>query len=121
MFSINFLLLFALFLIISCFIFFHLYSQGNTFEFSIFNFIINNVQILLLSTDTDNYDLIQNINGENNIETKKYDIKKQIISINKNYYHDADEYISIGVWVPLNNSLILHLKQKNKKMQYILF
>ena len=118
LFFINFFLLSVFSLIITFFLFFHLYSQGNTFEFSIFNFIINNVQILLLSNDTDNYDLIQNINGENNIENKKYDIEKQIISINKNNYHhyDTDDGISIGAWAPLNSSKILHyLKGEEQK------
>jgi hypothetical protein len=92
-----------------------LISQGyNTFVFSILDFIINNVQLLLLSNNTDNYDLLQNINAENVI--KNHNSKKQIISINKNYLHDDDEYISIGAWVPLNNSVILqHLKGEEQK------
>ena len=97
--------------------FFHLYSQGNnTFVFSILNFIINNVELLLLSNNTDNYDLLPNINAENIIENNKYEIKKQTISINKNKnnHHDVDEYISIGAWVPLNNSL-QHLKGEEQK------
>ncbi|MGI0052176.1 MAG: hypothetical protein ACRD8K_10605, partial [Nitrososphaeraceae archaeon] len=66
--------------------------------------------------NTDSYDLLQNINAENIIENKKYDVKKQIISLNKNYHHDADDYISIGAWSPLNNSLILpHLKAEEQK------
>ena len=111
---INFLFL-VISLIITFFLFFHLYSQGNnTFVFSILDFIINNVQLLLLSNNTDNYDLLQNINAENII--KNHNSKKQIISINKNYHHDVDEYISIGAWVPLNNSLILqHLKGEEQK------
>ena len=102
-------------LIITFFLFFHLYSQGNnTFVFSILDFIINNVQLLLLSNNTDSYDLLQNINAENVINN--YNSEKQIISINKNYHHDADEYISIGAWVPLNKSLILqHLKGEEQK------
>ena len=103
-------------LIITFFLFFHLISQGyNTFVFSILDFIINNVQLLLLSNNTDNYDLLQNINAENVI--KNHNSKKQIISINNNNNnHDADEYISIGAWVPLNNSLILqHLKGEEQK------
>jgi hypothetical protein len=92
-----------------------LYSQdNNTYVFSILNFIINKVQLLSLSNNTDNYELLQNINAENVI--KNYESKKQIISTNKNYQHDADEYISIGAWVPLNNSLILeHLKVEEQK------
>jgi hypothetical protein len=116
LFFINFLI-FAIFLFIT-FLFFHLYYQGNTFVFYLLDFILKNVQLLLLSTDTDNYDLIQNINGENNIENKKYDIKKQIISINKNNYHhyDTDDGISIGAWAPLNSSKILHhLKGEEQK------
>ena len=114
MFFISFLLL-VISLIITFFLFFHLISQGyNTFVFSILDFIINNVQLLLLSNNTDNYDLLQNINAENVI--KNHNSKKQIISINKNYLHDDDEYISIGAWVPLNNSVILqHLKGEEQK------
>ena len=68
----------------------------------------------MLSNNTDSYDLLQNINAENVI--KNHNSKKQIISINKNYLVDADEYISIGAWVPLNNSLILqHLKGEEQK------
>ena len=92
-------------------------SQGyNTFVFSILDFIINNVELLLLSNNTDSYDLLQNINAENVI--KNHNSKKQIISINNNNnnHHDADEYINIGAWVPLNNSLILqHLKGEEQK------
>jgi hypothetical protein len=107
LFFLNFFLLLVISLIITFFLLFHLYSQGNnTFVFSIFNFIINNVKSLLLSTDRDSYDLLQNINAENIIETKKYEIKNQTISINKNN-HSTYNYISIGAWVPLNNSLIL--------------
>ncbi|HEY6658047.1 MAG TPA: hypothetical protein VIZ62_05925 [Nitrososphaeraceae archaeon] len=71
----------------------------------------------MLSNNTDSYDLLQIINAaENIIENKKYDVKKQIISINKKYYHNADDYISIGAWSPLNNSLILqHLKAEEQK------
>ena len=114
MFFISFLLL-VISLIITFFLFFHLISQVyNTFVFSILDFIINNVQLLLLSNNTDNYDLLQNINAENVI--KNHNSKKQIISINKNHHHDADEYISIGAWVPLNNSFILqHLKGEEQK------
>lgn len=106
MFFINFLLL-VISLIITFFLFFHLYSQGNnTFVFSILEFIINKAQLLSLPNDTDNYALLQNINAENVI--KNLNTKKKIISINKNsHHHDADEYISMGAWVPLNNSLIL--------------
>ena len=117
MFFINFFLLLVISLIIPFCLLFHLYSQGNnTVVFSILDFIINNVQLLLLSNNTDSYDLLQNINAENIIENKKYDVKKQIISINKKYYHNADDYISIGAWSPLNNSLILqHLKAEEQK------
>jgi hypothetical protein len=117
MFFINFFLLLVISLIIPFCLLFHLYSQGNnTVVFSILDFIINNVQLLLLSNNTDSYDLLQNINAENIIENKKYDVKKQIISINKKYYQDADDYISIGAWSPLNNSLILqHLKAEEQK------
>jgi hypothetical protein len=92
-----------------------LYSQGNnTFVFSILDFIINNVKSLLLSNNTDNYYSLENINAENVI--KNLNSKKQIISINQNHHHDANEYISIGAWVPLNNSLILQqLKGEEQK------
>ncbi len=61
----------------------------------------------MLSTDTDSNYLLQNINAENILETKKYEIKNQTnISINKNN-HSTYNDISIGAWVPLNNSLIL--------------
>jgi hypothetical protein len=117
MFFINFFLLLVISLIIPFCLLFHLYSQGNnTVVFSILDFIINNVQLLLLSNNTDSYDLLQNINAENIIENKKYDVKKQIVSINKNHHHDTNDYISIGAWSPLNNSLILqHLKAEEQK------
>ena len=114
MFFISFLLL-VISLIITFFLFFHLISQVyNTFVLSILDFIINNVQLLLLSNNTDSYNFLQNINAENVI--KNHNSKKQIISINKNHHHDADEYINIGAWVPLNNSFILqHLKGEEQK------
>ena len=113
MFFTNFLLL-VISLIITFFLFFHLYSQYNTFVFSILDFIINNVQLLLLSNNTYSYDLLQNIIAEKGINN--HNSEKQIISINKNYYHDTDEYISIGAWVPLNNGLILQqLKGEEQK------
>ena len=114
MFFTNFFLL-GIFLIITFFLFFHLYSQGNnTFVFSKLDFIVNNVQLLLLSNNTDSYDLLQNINAENVINS--HNSEKQINSINKNYHHDADEYISIGAWVPLNIVLILQqLKSAEQK------
>ena len=75
---------------------------------------MNNVQLLLLSNNTDNYDLLQNINAENVI--KSHNFNKQIISINKNSHHDADDNISIGAWAPLNNSFILqYLKGEEQK------
>jgi hypothetical protein len=117
LFFINCFLLLVISLIIPFCLLFHLYSQGNnTVVFSILDFIINNVQLLLLSNNTDSYDLLQNINAENVIENKKYDVKKQIVSINKNHHHDTNDYISIGAWSPLNNSLILqHLKAEEQK------
>jgi hypothetical protein len=75
------------------------------------------VQLLLLSTNTDNYDLLQNINAENTIND--YNIQNQTISINikfNHHYEDSDGYISIGAWAPLNNSSILqHLKGEVQK------
>jgi hypothetical protein len=117
MFFIKFFLLLVISLIIPFCLLFHLYSQGNnTVVFSILDFIINNVQLLLLSNNTDSYDSLQNINTENIIENKKHDVKKQIISINKKNYHNAHDSISIGAWSPLNNSLILqHLKAEEQK------
>ena len=88
MFFINSLSL-SLFLIIAFFLFFHLYSQGNTLVFSLLDFIIYNVQLLLLSTNTDNYDWLQNIKAENIIND--YNTQHQTISINKNNHHDTDE------------------------------
>ncbi|HJU59816.1 MAG TPA: hypothetical protein VJ583_08705 [Nitrososphaeraceae archaeon] len=71
---------------------------------------------LLSLNNIDNYDLLQNINAENTIENNKYNIKKQIISKNKNNHHGPDDYISIGAWAPLNNNLILqHLKEEEQK------
>ena len=67
------------------FLFFYLYYQGNTFVVSILDFILNNVQLLLLSTNTDNYDLLQNINAENTIND--YNIQNQTISINNKFNH----------------------------------
>ena len=71
-------------LIITFFLLFHLYSQSNTFVVPISNFIINNIESLLLSAHSDNYDLLQNINAENIIENKNYNTKNQTITINKN-------------------------------------
>jgi hypothetical protein len=72
------------------------------------------VQLLLLSNNTDNNDLLQNINAENNINN--YNTQNQTISINKNNHHDTDDGIGIGAWAPLNNSLILqHLKGEQQK------
>ena len=117
MFFINFLLS-TLFLFITFFLFFHLYYQGNTFVVAILDFILNNVQLLLLSTNTDNYDLLQNTNAENTIND--YNIQNQTISINikfNHHYEDSDGYISIGAWAPLNNSSILqHLKGEVQKI-----
>ena len=114
MYFINFFLLWVISL--TFFLLFYLYSQGNTFVFFLLGFLIDNVQLLLLSTDRDNYDLLQNINAENIIENKKYEIMKQTISINKNNHHDFDDDISIGAWAPLNSSSILqHLKGEQQK------
>jgi hypothetical protein len=76
----------------------------------------------LLSDNTDNDDLLQNIHAENSIENRKYDIKSQTISKSKsNKYHDTvDDDISIGAWAPLNNSLILqHLKGEEQQKNAI--
>ena len=81
--------------------------------FYILDFIVNNVQLLLLSNNTDNYDLLPNINAENII--KNHNSKNQTISINKNN-HNTNDNISIGAWAPLNNSLILqYLKGEEQK------
>ena len=81
--------------------------------FYILDFILNNVQLLLLSNNTDNYDLLPNINAENII--KNHNSKNQTISINKNN-HNTNDNISIGAWAPLNNSLILqYLKGEEQK------
>jgi hypothetical protein len=101
----------TLFLSISIFLFFHLYSQGNTIVISVFDFIINNVQLLLVSINEYDHDLLQNINAENNNEDKNIHNSKnnQTISINK-------DIIFVGAWTPINNSLALqHLKGEDKK------
>ena len=88
-----------------------MFNQGNTFEFSIFNFIINNVKLLLLSNNTYDHDLLQNIKAENNIEDKRYIGKRtnQTISINK-------DIIFVGAWTPINNSLALqYLEGEDQK------
>jgi hypothetical protein len=117
LFFINFLILFISLLIITLCLFFHLPSQHNTFLFfSVWDFIVNNSQLLLL-TNTYDHDLLQNINAENNIENRNYNSSShQTISIDKNVIDDG--IVIIGAWTPINNSLILqHLKgdeqQKN--------
>ena len=78
------------------------------------DFIIYNVQLLLLSTNTDNYDWLQNIKAENIIND--YNTQNQIISINKNNHHNTIDDNSIGAWAPLNSSSILqHLKGEEQK------
>ena len=85
-------------------------SQLYTFLFSILDFIINNSQLLLLLTNTDDYDLIQNINAENDIENRDNDSNNPTISINRNLV-DNDNDVVVGAWAPINNSFILqHLK-----------
>jgi hypothetical protein len=116
MFFINFLILYISLLIISFFLFFQLPSQHNTFLFSLLDFIVNNSQ-LLLSTNTHDHDLLQNINAENNIEDRNYNSSNQTISINRNLVdNDNDDIVVVGAWAPLNNSLILqHLKGEEQK------
>ncbi|HET9807630.1 MAG TPA: hypothetical protein VFP49_12030 [Nitrososphaeraceae archaeon] len=71
----------------------------------------------MLSINTYDHDLLQNINAENNIENRNYNSSShQTISIDKNVIDDG--IVIIGAWTPINNSLILqHLKgdeqQKN--------
>ena len=107
MFFINFLILFISLLIITLFLFFQLPSKHNTFLFfSVLDFIVNNSQ-LLLSINIDDYDLVQNINAEINIEDRNYNSSShQTISIDKNVIDD-DGIVILGAWTPINNSLIL--------------
>ena len=117
MFFINYLLLVISLLIISVFLFSHLSSQHNSFLFSIVNFIINNVKLLLLSINDYDHDLLPSINAENNIEDKSYSssISGQTISINKNNIDNSDVVI-LGAWTPINNSLALqYLKGEEQK------
>ena len=101
-------------LIIPTFLLFHLYSQSNIFVVSISNFILNNANSLLLSTHSDNYGLLQIINAENIIESKK--TKNQTINSNKNNQDASDYYHNIGAWAPLNHSIILqNLKGEEQK------
>ena len=124
MFFINFLLLLTSLIIITLFLFFHLSSQYNTFLFSILDFIINNAKLLLLSTNIYDYDLLQNINAENNIEIRNNNSSSnQTFSINQN----VAENVVVGAWTPINflksipfieypNSLILqYLKGEEQK------
>ena len=61
------------------------------------------------------HDLLQNINAENNIEDRNYSSSNQIISINKNII-DNRNVVILGVWTPINNSLILqNLKEEGQK------
>jgi hypothetical protein len=69
------------------------------------DFIVNNSQ-LLLSINTYDHDLLQNINAENNIENRNYNSSShQTISIDKNVIDDG--IVILGAWTPINNSLIL--------------
>ncbi|HLN34657.1 MAG TPA: hypothetical protein VK250_05175 [Nitrososphaeraceae archaeon] len=78
------------------------------------NFIANN-SMLLLSTNTYDHNLLQNINAENNIEDRNYSSSNQIIPINKNII-DNSNVVILGVWTPINNSLILqNLKEEGQK------
>jgi hypothetical protein len=67
----------------------------------------------LLSTQLDNYGLLQIENAENNIESKN-SINTNISSItNRN---NREHYISIAAWASLNHSLILqNLKGEEQK------
>ena len=94
-------------------------QYNNTFLFfSVLDFIVNNSQ-LLLSTNTYDHDLLQNINAENNIEDRNYNSSNQTISINKNIIDNSDVVI-LGAWTPINNSLILqHLKGEEQQKNAI--
>lgn len=80
------------------------------------DFVSNNLQLSFLSSYIYNnyYDLIQNINAENNIENRNNsDSSNQTISINKNI---TNHQLIIGAWVPLNKSLnIQYLKGEEQK------
>ena len=82
------------------------------------DFIVNNSK-LLLSTNTYDHDLLQNINAENNIEDRNYSSSNQIISINKNIIDNSDVVI-LGAWIPINNSISLeHLKGEEEQKNAI--
>ncbi|HET9806490.1 MAG TPA: hypothetical protein VFP49_06260, partial [Nitrososphaeraceae archaeon] len=67
----------------------------------------------MLSTNTYDHDLLQNINAENDIEDRNYNSSNQTISINKNIINS--DVVILGAWTPINNSLILqHLKEEQK-------
>ena len=109
-------LIFCMSLIITIFLLFHLYSQSNTFVLSIPNFILKNAEYLLLSTNSDNYNLLQNINAENINQNETY--RTNILNSITNRFNQvsSEDYPSIGAWAPLNHSLVLqNLKEKEIK------
>lgn len=62
----------------------------------------------------DDYDWVQIINAEN--ITNNYNNNQTILINNNSHYGDSlEDYISIGAWAPLNNSLIL--EQLNEEEQ----
>jgi hypothetical protein len=86
------------------------------YSFSVLDFIVNNSK-LLLSTNTYDHDLLQNINAENNIKDRNYSSSSsnQIISINKNIIDNTDIVI-LGAWIPINSSISLeHLKGEEEQ------
>jgi len=110
----NFLLLIISLIIITFFLYFQFYYQDNTAEFFILNFIITNLQLLFLSNNIDDeHHWLQNINAENIITN--YNNNPTILINNNSHYDTLEDYISIGAWAPLNNSLIL--EQLNEEEQ----
>ena len=115
MFFKNFLI-FYITSIITIFLFFSLYSQSNTFEVLISNFILNSAESLIFSTPSENYGLLQFVNAENIIGNDLYminNLNSTANNINRGYYVVRP---NIGAWAPLNHSLILqNLKGKEQK------
>ncbi|HEX5186822.1 MAG TPA: hypothetical protein VFV86_08025 [Nitrososphaeraceae archaeon] len=67
-----------------------MYSQSNTFQVLISNFILNNAESLILSTHSDSYGLLQILNAEN-IDNETYminDLNSTENNINQAYLVD---------------------------------
>ncbi|HET7644294.1 MAG TPA: hypothetical protein VFK40_12350 [Nitrososphaeraceae archaeon] len=93
-----------------------MYSQSNTFVLSISNFILKNAESLLLSTNTDYSNLLQNINAEKSIQNETYRINNPNSNTNRINQVSSEDSLSIGAWAPLNHSLVLqNLKDEKLK------